>query len=145
MSKAPSVVLAGGGTAGHINPMLAIAREIRRIEPEANILTLGTKDKMEAQLVPEAGFDIEFIPRVAFPRSLSLNALTFFPRFAKAISQTRKILKDANADVVVGVGGYVCPPAYLAAFFSRIPVVIHEANAKPGLANKLGGPLWVCP
>ena len=141
MSKAPSVVLAGGGTAGHINPMLAIAREIRRIEPEANILTLGTKDKMEAQLVPEAGFDIEFIPRVAFPRSLSLNALTFLPRFAKAISQTRKILKDANADVVVGVGGYVCPPAYLAAFFSRIPVVIHEANAKPGLANKLGGPL----
>ena len=93
MSKAPSVVLAGGGTAGHINPMLAIAREIRRIEPEANILTLGTKDKMEAQLVPEAGFDIEFIPRVAFPRSLSLNALTFLPRFAKAISQTRKILK----------------------------------------------------
>ena len=137
--KAPSIVFAGGGTAGHINPMLAIARAVRDLEPNAKILMLGTADKMEADLVPAAGFDIEFIPRAAFPRSINRAALAFPAKFLGGLSKTRRILKDAEADVVVGVGGYVCPPAYLSAFFSKIPVVIHEANAKPGLANRLGG------
>ena len=137
--KAPSIVFAGGGTAGHINPMLAIARAVRDLEPNAKILMLGTADKMEAELVPAAGFDIEFIPRAAFPRSINRAALAFPAKFFGGLSKTRRILKDVDADVVVGVGGYVCPPAYLSALSAKIPVVIHEANAKPGLANRLGG------
>ena len=111
--KAPSIVFAGGGTAGHINPMLAIARAVRDLEPNAKILMLGTADKMEADLVPAAGFDIEFIPRAAFPRSINRAALAFPAKFFGGLSKTRRILKDVDADVVVGVGGYVCPPAYL--------------------------------
>ncbi|GGH56480.1 undecaprenyldiphospho-muramoylpentapeptide beta-N-acetylglucosaminyltransferase [Rothia aerolata] len=138
MSESPSIVLAGGGTAGHINPMLAIAREIRVLEPQAKILMVGTENGMEAQLVPQAGYDIAFIPRVPFPRRPNLQALKFPGLFAASLKQAQKILKEARADVLVGVGGYVCTPMYLAANKLGIPVVIHEANAKPGLANKVG-------
>lgn len=139
MSKTPSIVLAGGGTAGHINPMLAIARAIREIEPDAKITMLGTQDKMEAQLVPAAGFDIEFIPRAAFPRALNKDTVRFPGKLWGGIRKAREVMKRVDADVVVGVGGYVCPPAYLSAAASRIPIIIHEANAEPGMANKLGG------
>ena len=139
MSKAPSVVFAGGGTAGHINPMLAIAREIRKIEPTAKITMLGTADKLEAQLVPAAGFDIEFIPKAPLPRSLNKEAFAFPGRFLGGIRKAHEVFKQVDADVVVGVGGYVCPPAYMCAAKERIPIIIHEANAAPGWANKLGG------
>lgn len=139
MSKTPSVVLAGGGTAGHINPLLAIARAIREIEPKAKITVLGTAEKMEAQLVPAAGFDIEFIPKAAFPRSLNKDTVRFPGKLWGGVRKAREVLKQVNADVVVGVGGYVCPPAYLSAAAARIPIIIHEANAEPGMANKLGG------
>ena len=86
--KAPSIVFAGGGTAGHINPMLAIARAVRDLEPNAKILMLGTADKMEAELVPAAGFDIEFIPRAAFPRSINRAALAFPAKFFGGLSKT---------------------------------------------------------
>ncbi|MFW0111822.1 undecaprenyldiphospho-muramoylpentapeptide beta-N-acetylglucosaminyltransferase [Rothia sp. CCM 9416] len=138
MTHAPTVVLAGGGTAGHINPMLAIARAIQDREPEARILTVGTENSMEATLVPEAGFEISFIPKVPFPRRPSLEALKFPLRFRGSLKQAESILRDTKADVLVGVGGYVCTPMYLAAHKLNIPVVIHEANAKPGLANKAG-------
>ena len=132
MSKAPSVVFAGGGTAGHINPMLAIAREIRKIEPTAKITMLGTADKLEAQLVPAAGFDIEFIPKAPLPRSLNKEAFAFPGRFLGGIRKAHEVFKQVDADVVVGVGGYVCPPAYMCAAKERIPIIIHEANAAPG-------------
>lgn len=134
----PTVVLAGGGTAGHINPMLAIARAVKNREPAAKILTVGTENGMEARLVPEAGFEISFIPKVPFPRRPSLDALKFPVRFRDSLRQAQNILRDSQADVLVGVGGYVCTPMYLAAHKLRIPVIIHEANAKPGLANKVG-------
>ncbi|MDO4898491.1 MAG: undecaprenyldiphospho-muramoylpentapeptide beta-N-acetylglucosaminyltransferase [Rothia sp. (in: high G+C Gram-positive bacteria)] len=138
MTQAPTVVLAGGGTAGHINPMLAIARAIREQEPTSTIMTVGTEDGMEARLVPAAGFDISFIPKVPFPRRPSLDALKFPARFRASLKQAEKILTDHRASVLVGVGGYVCTPMYLAAHKLGIPVVIHEANAKPGLANRVG-------
>lgn len=135
---APTVVLAGGGTAGHINPMLAIAQAVKTHEPSAKILTVGTENGMEAKLVPEAGFEISFIPKVPFPRRPNLDAVKFPLRFRDSLKQAESILRDSNADVLVGVGGYVCTPMYLAAHKLGIPVVIHEANAKPGLANKVG-------
>lgn len=138
MSKAPSVVLAGGGTAGHISPMLSIADAIKAEAPETKILTVGTSGSMEERLVPEAGYDIEFIPKVPFPRRPNAAALKFPLQFNKAFKQAADILRRAEADVVVGVGGYVCTPMYLAAHNLNIPVVIHEGNAKPGLANKVG-------
>lgn len=138
MSKAKSIVLAGGGTAGHINPMLAIADALKQQSPEISILTVGTENGMEAEIVPAAGYDIRFIPRVPFPRRPNLAALKFPAQFVSSIRQAETILKDASADAVVGVGGYVCTPMYLAANRLGIPVVVHEANAKVGLANKVG-------
>ena len=138
MSEGPSIVLAGGGTAGHINPMLAIAREIQHLSPDSRIMMVGTENSMEARLVPAAGFDIRFIPRVPMPRRPHPSALKFPAQFASSLKEARQILTHVEADVVVGVGGYVCTPMYLAAQALGIPVVIHEANAKPGLANRVG-------
>lgn len=138
MSEGPSIVLAGGGTAGHINPMLAIARKVKELSPDASIVMVGTENGMEARLIPEAGYAIKFIPRVPFPRRPNVAALKFPGQFASSLKIAQKILQEARADVVVGVGGYVCTPMYLAANRLDIPVVIHEANSKPGLANKVG-------
>lgn len=138
MTQAPTVVLAGGGTAGHINPVLAIARALQQKNPDVRIMTVGTENSMEARLVPEAGFDISFIPKVPFPRRPNLDALKFPGRFRDSLKQAENILTDNGASVLVGVGGYVCTPMYLAAHKLGIPVIIHEANAKPGLANKVG-------
>lgn len=138
MSEGPSIVLAGGGTAGHINPMLAIARKVKELSPDASIVMVGTENGMEARLVPQAGYEIKFIPRVPFPRRPNVAALKFPGQFASSLKIAQKILQEARADVVVGVGGYVCTPMYLAANKLGIPVIIHEANSKPGLANKVG-------
>jgi UDP-N-acetylglucosamine--N-acetylmuramyl-(pentapeptide) pyrophosphoryl-undecaprenol N-acetylglucosamine transferase len=136
-----SVVLAGGGTAGHISPLLAIARALRAGAPQAHILAVGTAAGMETRLVPAAGFDLATIERVPMPRRPSLDLLKLPLRFAAAVRQAGKILDDAAADVVVGVGGYVSTPLYIAARRRGLPVVIHEANARPGLANRLGARL----
>ncbi|MBT2532834.1 undecaprenyldiphospho-muramoylpentapeptide beta-N-acetylglucosaminyltransferase [Arthrobacter sp. ISL-48] len=137
-SKKLSIVLAGGGTAGHISPLLAIAAALRVSAPEANLLAVGTPSGMETRLVPAAGVELATIDRVPFPRKPSVDLLRLPSRLAGAVSQAGKILDDADADVLVGVGGYVCTPMYLAARRRRIPIVIHEANTRPGLANRVG-------
>jgi UDP-N-acetylglucosamine--N-acetylmuramyl-(pentapeptide) pyrophosphoryl-undecaprenol N-acetylglucosamine transferase len=136
--KPLSVVLAGGGTAGHISPMLAIADALKAVRPGASILAVGTAEGMETRLVPAAGYELATIGRVPFPRRPSLAMLKFPARFAGAVKQAGRILDEAHADVVVGVGGYVCTPMYLAARKRNIPIVIHEANSRPGLANRVG-------
>ncbi|MCW1249551.1 undecaprenyldiphospho-muramoylpentapeptide beta-N-acetylglucosaminyltransferase [Acaricomes phytoseiuli] len=133
-----SIVLAGGGTAGHVSPLLAIAAALRQAAPDARLLAVGTAEGLEARLVPEAGLELALIERVPMPRRFNRAALSFPARMRRARKQARGILTDAQADVVVGVGGYVCTPMYAAASRSSIPVVIHEANMKPGLANRLG-------
>ncbi|MFW0109536.1 undecaprenyldiphospho-muramoylpentapeptide beta-N-acetylglucosaminyltransferase [Rothia sp. P13129] len=138
MTISPSIVLAGGGTAGHINPMLAIAREVTRQSPDAKILMVGTEDGLEADIVPQAGYEIAFISRAPFPRRPNLAAVKFPVKFMQGVQKARQILMSSGADVVVGVGGYVCPPMYIAAQMLSVPVVIHEANAKPGMANVFG-------
>jgi UDP-N-acetylglucosamine--N-acetylmuramyl-(pentapeptide) pyrophosphoryl-undecaprenol N-acetylglucosamine transferase len=131
-------LLAGGGTAGHVNPLLATADELRRREPDASIIVVGTAEGLEARLVPARGYELVTISRLPFPRRPGRAALAFVPRLAGVIGRLRSLMADRSVDVVVGFGGYAAAPAYLAARRAGIPIVIHEANARPGLANRLG-------
>jgi len=131
-------LLAGGGTAGHVNPLLAIADALRAREPDAVIIALGTSEGLEARLVPARGYELAVVPRVPFPRRLNRQALTFPARFNAAVTGVSDLIRSRGVDVVVGFGGFVSTPAYLAARRRGVPIVIHEANAKPGLANRLG-------
>lgn len=131
-------LLAGGGTAGHVNPLLAVADEIRDREPDAEIIALGTREGLEARLVPARGYELATIAKVPFPRRPNRDALSFPARFSGAVRRVRALIAARGVDVVVGFGGYASAPAYLAARRAGIPLVIHEANAVPGMANKLG-------
>ena len=131
-------LLAGGGTAGHVNPLLAVADRLRERDPDARVLVLGTAEGLEARLVPARGYELLTIEKVPFPRRPNRNAVAFPSRFRRSIRTVRAMLADHHVDVVVGFGGYVSTPAYLAARGAGVPVVIHEANARPGLANRLG-------
>jgi UDP-N-acetylglucosamine--N-acetylmuramyl-(pentapeptide) pyrophosphoryl-undecaprenol N-acetylglucosamine transferase len=131
-------LLAGGGTAGHVNPLLAVADTIASREPDATLIVLGTKEGLEARLVPARGYELVFVPRLPFPRRPNRQALTFLPRLDRAVADLADLIRKRNVDVVVGFGGYVSTPAYLAARRAGIPIVIHEANFRAGLANKLG-------
>lgn len=131
-----SVVLAGGGTTGHVGPLLALADCLRRRDPATKITALGTAEGLEAQLVPAAGFDLELLPRVPLPRRPGPDLLRMPGRLGGAVAAAARVIQ--NADVLVGFGGYVAAPAYLAARRSRVPIVVHEANARPGVANRLG-------
>ncbi|TJY70724.1 undecaprenyldiphospho-muramoylpentapeptide beta-N-acetylglucosaminyltransferase [Arthrobacter sp. CAU 1506] len=137
----PSVVLAGGGTAGHVSPLLAIAGAVVEAAPAARILAVGTAAGMETRLVPAAGYELATIGRVPLPRRPSLDLVKLPFKFAAAVRQAARIINGAQADVVVGVGGYVSTPMYIAARMGRVPIVIHEANARPGLANRVGARL----
>lgn len=132
-----SVVVAGGGTAGHVEPALALADAVRRAVPQARITALGTQRGLETTLVPERGYPLELIPPVPLPRKPSADLLWLPLRVRAAVRRVREVLDAVNADVVVGFGGYVALPAYLAAR-GRVPIIVHEANARAGLANKVG-------
>ncbi|MFC0313799.1 undecaprenyldiphospho-muramoylpentapeptide beta-N-acetylglucosaminyltransferase [Gordonia phosphorivorans] len=132
-----SVVVAGGGTAGHIEPALAVADAVRRLDPGARITALGTPKGLETELVPKRGYDLELIPPAPLPRKPGKDLLATPYRLTRAVAATRKVLRRVEADVVVGFGGYVALPAYFAAG-RRLPVLIHEANASAGIANKVG-------
>jgi UDP-N-acetylglucosamine--N-acetylmuramyl-(pentapeptide) pyrophosphoryl-undecaprenol N-acetylglucosamine transferase len=132
------IVLAGGGTAGHIEPALNTADEIRSRNCGDSISILGTSKGLETVLVPARGYSLTLIPPVPLPRRLNKDLFTLPSRLHEAIRQTRQHLIESNASVVVGFGGYVALPAYYAAKALKIPIVVHEANAKPGLANKIG-------
>ena len=136
-----SVVLAGGGTAGHVEPALALADALRRRDPATRITALGTATGLEARLVPARGYELAEIARVPLPRRPTLDLLRVPGRLAGAVRQTRAHLDRVGADVVVGFGGYVALPAYLAARRRRLPLVVHEANARAGLANRVGARL----
>jgi UDP-N-acetylglucosamine--N-acetylmuramyl-(pentapeptide) pyrophosphoryl-undecaprenol N-acetylglucosamine transferase len=132
------VVLAGGGTAGHVEPALATADALRRHDPAVEITALGTARGLESRLVPERGYDLAVIPAVPLPRRPSGDLLRLPARLRESVARTAEILRALRADVVVGFGGYVALPAYLAARRLRVPIVVHEANARPGLANRIG-------
>ncbi len=132
------VLLAGGGSAGHVNPLLATADEIRRRQPLAEIEVIGTEAGLEKDLVPAAGYPLTFIPRARLPRRPSRELVTLPARLRDAVRTTAQVIDRMRPDVVVGFGGYVATPAYRAAFTRALPVVIHEQNARPGLANRYG-------
>ena len=133
-----SVLIAGGGTAGHVEPALAVADALTDNDPTVLITALGTERGLETTLVRDRGYELRLIPAVPLPRKPSLDILTLPGRMRTAVKATRAIMAERQVDVVVGFGGYVALPAYLAAARGRVPIVIHEANARAGLANKIG-------
>ncbi|MFY2788301.1 undecaprenyldiphospho-muramoylpentapeptide beta-N-acetylglucosaminyltransferase [Rhodococcus sp. KRD162] len=143
-SRPISVVVAGGGTAGHIEPALAVADALRVLDPTVTVTALGSSRGLETTLVPARGYALELIPPVPLPRKPTLDLLKLPIRVARSVRRTREIFAAVEADVLVGFGGYIALPAYLAARGrvlgrgGRIPVVIHEANARAGIANKVG-------
>ncbi len=135
------VLLAGGGTAGHTSPLLATADALRRRVPDVSVTALGTARGLETRVVPEAGYPLELVPPVPLPRSLGPDLLRTPGRLRGAVQAALEVMDRIRPDVVVGFGGYVSVPAYLAARRRRVPLVVHEGNALPGLANRLGARL----
>jgi UDP-N-acetylglucosamine--N-acetylmuramyl-(pentapeptide) pyrophosphoryl-undecaprenol N-acetylglucosamine transferase len=130
------IVFAGAGTAGHIEPALAVADTWQKEFPASKFEFVGTATGLENVLVTSAGYKLSVIPKVTLPRSLSLAGLLAPTRFGQALLKSLQIVK--GADCVIGFGGYVSAPIYLAAALRRTPFVVHEANAIPGWANKFG-------
>ncbi|MBL7500362.1 undecaprenyldiphospho-muramoylpentapeptide beta-N-acetylglucosaminyltransferase [Frankia nepalensis] len=133
-----SVLLAGGGTAGHVEPALAVADALRAAEPRVRLTMLGTATGLEARLVPARGYELATIPKVPLPRRPTPALLTVPGRLAGAVNAAADAIVQARADVVVGFGAYVAVAAYLAARRKGVPIVVHEANPLPGFANRLG-------
>lgn len=131
-------LLTGGGTAGHVNPLLTVAEALQKRVPQDRVLALGTLEGLESRLVPEAGIELLTIEKLPFPRRLGIWAIVFPFKFSAAVAKVRKLIRANSIDVVVGFGGYVSAPAYVAAKLEKVPIVIHEANALPGIANKVG-------
>lgn len=138
MTQPLSIVLAGGGTAGHVNPMLSIADQLSILDPSVKLTVIGTSVGLEARLVPAAGLELETIAKVPFPRKINADAVQFPIRWAREQRRVRQILQEHQANLVVGVGGYASAPAYSMAHKMKLPLVIHEQNARAGMANKLG-------
>lgn len=134
------LIFAAGGTAGHINPALAVASYIRDKYPDCDILFIGTADHMEARLVPNAGFSFKAVDITGFRRSFSPSAIIYnvktVMRIFKSKAQSKKIIRDFAPDVCVGFGGYVSGPVIEQAAAMNIPTCIHEQNAFPGVTNK---------
>ncbi|MCI7305626.1 MAG: undecaprenyldiphospho-muramoylpentapeptide beta-N-acetylglucosaminyltransferase [Trueperella sp.] len=133
-----AIVLAGGGTAGHVNPLLATASAITKEHPGTQVVAVGTEAGLETTLVPAAGLELETIPRVPLPRKPSADMARFPMNFKAAIAAAGEVLDRHEAEAVIGFGGYVSTPVYLAARKRKVPVVVHEGNARPGMANRLG-------
>lgn len=134
------ILIAAGGTGGHINPALGTAGYIKEKHPTAEIVFVGTADKMEAKLVPEAGYELRTIEISGFWRSFSPEAIKHnlgtVSKLLKSSSQAKKIIKDFKPDLVVGFGGYVSGPVLRMAANLGIPTAVHEQNAFPGVTNK---------
>lgn len=132
------VLLAGGGTAGHTSPLLATADALRRLDDTVEVTALGTPRGLEGRVVPEAGYPLEMIPPVPLPRRPNADLVRVPARLRGAVKGALGVVDRVRPDVVVGFGGYVSVPAYLAARRRHLPIVVHEGNALPGIANKLG-------
>lgn len=133
-----SIVLAGGGTAGHTSPLIATAKAIEELQPGVALTCIGTPKGLETRVIPEAGLSLELVDPVPLPRTLNLDLVKLPYTLTRSVRQARRVLKRAKADALVGFGGYVSIPAYLAARTMGVPVVVHEANKLPGIANKVG-------
>ena len=136
-----NVIFTCGGTAGHINPAIAVANIVKERHPDSKILFIGAKNQMEERLVPAAGFQLEVLPASGMARGKSWRAIKHNARAIKrnvmGIFHCRKLIKEFGADVVIGTGGYASFPALMAAHQLGIPTCVHESNAMPGLTTRL--------
>ncbi|MFZ5985970.1 MAG: undecaprenyldiphospho-muramoylpentapeptide beta-N-acetylglucosaminyltransferase [Bacillota bacterium] len=131
------VLISGGGTAGHINPGLAIAKHIMKMDPQCEILFVGTERGLETKLVPRENFKLELIRVRGFRRKLSLDTLLSIKELFVGLLEARKVIKSFKPDIVIGTGGYVCGPVVFNASKMKIPTLIHEQNAFPGVTNRI--------
>lgn len=131
------VVIAAAGTGGHINPGIAIANKIMEKEPDSKIIFIGTDRGLENDLVPRAGFELKHIDAYGINRKINLDNIKRLYRTIKSVGQAKKILEEFKPDVIVGTGGYICVSVGMAAKKLKIPIVLHESNAFPGVAIKL--------
>jgi UDP-N-acetylglucosamine--N-acetylmuramyl-(pentapeptide) pyrophosphoryl-undecaprenol N-acetylglucosamine transferase len=138
---APRVVVAGGHSAGHIEPAMNFADALRRLEPSAEITALGTVRGLDTTLIPARGYPLELIPPVPLPRRINRALFATPARLRDSVRAAGAVLDRVRAEAVVGFGGYVAMPAYVAARRRRIPIVVHEANARPGVANRVAARL----
>ena len=136
-----NVIFTCGGTGGHINPAIAVANGVRERHPDANILFIGAKGHMEEQLVPKAGFELKCLEIAGLVRGKSFAAIkknmATVVNTVRAVSQCKKIIREFQADVIMGTGGYACFPALMAGSMMGIPTCVHESNAMPGLTTRL--------
>ncbi len=134
-------LFACGGTAGHINPALAVADRLLKLDPQGKVLFVGTPDRMESELVPRAGYDFKGIEVSSFSRKMNLEGLKFNAKSLKhvlsATGKAKKIVKEFRPDIAIGTGGYVCYPVLKAAAALNVPTLVHESNAVPGLTTKM--------
>jgi UDP-N-acetylglucosamine--N-acetylmuramyl-(pentapeptide) pyrophosphoryl-undecaprenol N-acetylglucosamine transferase len=130
------IVISGGGTGGHIYPALALIRQIQKETKDAEFLYIGTTNGLESKLVPREKIPFKAIHITGFKRKLSFENVKTIYRFLKGVSNSKKLLRDFKADIVIGTGGYVCGPVVYAAAKLKIPTIIHEQNSVPGLTNK---------
>lgn len=137
------VLISGGGTAGHINPAIAVAKRMKK-EYGAQILFVGKESGLEKTLVPKEGFDIKYIDVEGLVRKLTFKNVTVALKYLRAISDAKKIIRDFAPDVVVGTGGYVCAPVLSAAHSLKIPVLVHEQNVFPGMTVKMAARFADC-
>jgi UDP-N-acetylglucosamine--N-acetylmuramyl-(pentapeptide) pyrophosphoryl-undecaprenol N-acetylglucosamine transferase len=138
MGQLRSVVLAGGGTGGHVYPLLAFADCLRRHDPDVRITCVGSARGMENDIIPKHGYDLRHVPAFQLPRSVNMNLLRTPDRQWRAARAAGRVIDEVDAEVVVGFGGYVSVPAYLAAWRRELPIVVHEVNLPPGVANRMG-------
>lgn len=135
----PRVIISGGGTGGHIFPAVAIANAIKYKFPDAEILFVGAKGKMEMEKVPKAGYEIKGLWISGLQRKLTLQNLSFPFKLISSLWNARKIIKKFKPDIAIGVGGYASGPLLQAAIWAKIPTLIHESNSYPGITNKILG------
>ena len=136
-SRKPKIIISGGGTGGHIFPAIAIADCLKKRFPQADILFIGAKNRMEMDRVPKAGYPIEGLWISGFKRELSLDNLSFPFKLLSSMINARRIIKRFQPDVVIGVGGFASGPTMKTASSLGIPIVIQEQNSFPGVTNKL--------
>lgn len=131
------VVIAAAGTGGHTNPGIAIANKIMEKEPDSKIIFIGTPRGLENDLVPRAGYELKTIDAYGINRKINLDNIKRLYKTTKSVGEAKKILKEFKPDVVIGTGGYICVSVGIAANRLKIPIVLHESNAFPGVAIKL--------
>ena len=131
------VLLAGGGTGGHVYPAIAIANKIKEHNPDCEILFVGTKNGIESEIVPKAGFELKTVTVQGFKRKIDLDNIKRVFKLCKGLEQSRRIVKKYTPDIVIGTGGYVSGPVLFNAAMNKRVTIVHEQNSFPGVTNKI--------